>query len=65
MDMKFRLSHNTNAATIQRIGAALRRHGSGTHWIERYRGGVYLHVSEARDVQLLRSDFAEYLDEDS
>lgn len=60
--MKIRLGNDVSAATVERIGAALRRHGSGTHWIERSSGGVFLHVGEKRDVQLLQRDFAEYLD---
>ena len=60
--MKIRLSDDATPAAMERIGAALRRHGSGTHWFERYRGSVFLHVNEERDVQLLRRDFAEYLE---
>lgn len=55
--MKIRLSDNATPAAIGRIGAALRRHGSGTHWFERYRGSVFLHVGEERDLRLLQRDF--------
>jgi hypothetical protein len=60
--MKIRLKDDASAAAIERIGATLRRHGSETHWIERYRGTVFMHVGEERDVHLLQREFAEYLE---
>lgn len=49
-------------STIHRIGDYLRLHGTGHHWIEKYRGDIFVNVSDARDEAILRQIFADLLD---
>jgi hypothetical protein len=61
--MKFLLHKNAGSSAVRRIGDYLRAHGAGRHWLERYRGDVFLFASDPRDELILRTKFAEFLDE--
>lgn len=60
---KFVLASGLGNAAIRDIGDHLRRHHAAGHWIERYRGKLYIHSSEPRSVALLRTDFTNVLTE--
>lgn len=60
--MKFLLHEGLGYSTIRRIGDYLRLHGSGHHWIEKYRGDIFVNVSDDRDQAILREQFADLLD---
>jgi hypothetical protein len=60
--MKFLLHHGLGYSSIHRIGNYLRSHGAGRHWIERYRGDVFLVVSDEADEAILRKEFSDLLD---
>lgn len=60
--MKFLLRKSFGYSTIRQIGDYLRTHGTGHHWIERYRGEIFLYVSDARDETILRNEFTDLLD---
>ena len=57
--MKFRLRQNLGQSSILEIGNRLRTHGSGHHWIEKYRGEIFINVSDERDEAILRSDYGD------
>jgi hypothetical protein len=44
---------------IRKITGRLRNRGSGRHWIERFRGRVYLWVSGRSDAELVLNEFQE------
>lgn len=60
--MKFLLHKGLGHSTIQRIGNRLRAQGSGHHWVEKYRGDIFVNVSDDRDEAILRTQFADLLD---
>jgi hypothetical protein len=60
--MKFLLHKDLRYSTIRQIGGYLRVHGAGRHWIERYRGDIFVFVSDARDETILRNKFTDLLD---
>ncbi len=60
--MRFLLHQGLGYLTIHRIGDCLRAHGSGHHWIEKYRGDIFVNVSDDRDDAILREQFADLLD---
>ncbi|MER9901200.1 hypothetical protein [Mesorhizobium sp. M0130] len=60
--MKFLLRKGLGDSTIQQIGSYLRSHGAGHHRVERYRGDIFVFVSDAVDEEILRSEFASLLD---
>ena len=60
--MKFLLHKDLGHSTIHQIGDYLRSHGAGHHWIERYRGDIFVFVSDAADEAILRSEFSGLLD---
>ena len=60
--MKFLLRENLGQATMHRIGDCLRRHGTGHHWFERYRGRIFVIVADAGDEGLLRTRFLDVLE---
>ena len=60
--MKFLLHEELGYSTIRQIGDYIRAHGTGRHWIERYRGDIFVFVSDARDETILRNVFAGLLD---
>ena len=45
-----------------RLATTLRSHGAGHHWIERYRGDIFVFVSDAADEAILRNEFSGLLD---
>jgi len=63
--MKVVLRDSLGQATMHRIGDYLRRHGTGHHWFERYRGRIFIFifVADARDEALLKNRFPEVLEE--
>lgn len=61
--MKFLLRKNVGSTAIRQIGDHLRAHGAGRHWIERYRGDVFLFASDPRDETIIRTEYADLLDE--
>ena len=60
--MKFLLHQVLGRSTIHQIGDYLRSHGTGHHWIERYRGDTFVFVSDAADEAILRNEFSDLLD---
>jgi hypothetical protein len=60
--MKFLLHHGLGYSTLHQVGNYLRSHGAGHHWIERYRGDIYVFVSDAADEAILRNEFSGLLD---
>ncbi len=60
--MKFLLHEDLGYSTIHQIGDYLRSHGAGHHWIERYRGDIFVFVSDAADEAILRNEFCGLLD---
>ncbi|ARP65588.1 MULTISPECIES: hypothetical protein [unclassified Mesorhizobium] len=60
--MKFLLHKGLGYSSIHRIGDYLRSHGAGRHWIERYRGDVFLVVLDEVDEAILGKEFSELLD---
>lgn len=60
--MKFLLHQGLGHFTIHQIGDYLRSHGTGHHWIERYRGDIFVFVSDAADQAILRNEFSNLLD---
>jgi hypothetical protein len=63
--MKFLLREGLGHSTIHQIGDCLRSHGTGHHWIERYRGDIFVFVADAADEAILRNEFTGCLDADS
>ena len=59
--MKFLLHQGLGYSTVQ-IGDYLRSHGTGHHWIERYRGSIFVIVSDQADEMILRQEFSGLLD---
>jgi hypothetical protein len=60
--MKFLLHKGLGYSTIHQIGDYLRSHGTGHHWIERYRGDIFVFVSDGVDEAILKSEFSGVLD---
>lgn len=60
--MKFLLRPGLGYSTIHQIGNYLRSHGTGQHWIEKYRGDILVIVSDAADQAILRTKFSDVLD---
>ena len=60
--MKFLLHKGLGYSTVHQIGDYLRSHGTGHHWIERYRGDIFVFVSDAADEAILRNEFSDLLD---
>ncbi|TIQ36184.1 MAG: hypothetical protein E5X48_10310 [Mesorhizobium sp.] len=60
--MKFVLHQGLGHSTVHHIGDYLRSHGTGRHWIERYRGDIFVFVSDAADEAILRNEFSSLLD---
>ena len=60
--MKFLLHHGPGCSTLHRVGNYLRSHGAGHHWIERYRGDIFVFVSDAADEAILRNEFSGLFD---
>jgi len=60
--MKFLLHKSVGRSTIRQIGDYLRAHGTGHHWIEYYRGDIFLFTSDPRDEVILRTEFADLLE---
>ncbi|MDZ5698492.1 MULTISPECIES: hypothetical protein [Phyllobacteriaceae] len=57
--MKFLLDRDAGQAAVRQIGSYLRRYGSGHHWVEKYRGDVFINVVEKRDEEILRNEFSD------
>lgn len=47
---------------VPRIGNYLRRYGSGHHWIERYRGEIFVFASDQAGEAILSKEFSGLLD---
>ncbi len=60
--MRFLLHKGLGYSTIRRIGDYLRAHGSGRHRIEKYRGDIFVNVSDDHDEAILREVFTDLLD---
>jgi|GEM_PF-2883828 len=60
--MKFVLHPGLGYSTVHHIGDYLRNHGTGHHWIERYRGDIFVFVSDGVDEAILRNEFSDLLD---
>lgn len=60
--MKFLLHQGLGYSTVHQIGDYLRSHGTGHHWIERYRGSIFVIVSDQVDGMVLRQEFSGLLD---
>ncbi|WP_127144027.1 hypothetical protein [Pelagibacterium montanilacus] len=53
----FALRDDAGSAAVRVIGQALRTYGSGTHWIEHYRGETFINVSDEKDEVILTDRF--------
>ena len=60
--MKFILHQGLGYSTVHQIGDYLRSHGTGHHWIERYRGDIFVFVSDQADEVIRRKEFSGLLD---
>ncbi|TPJ38252.1 hypothetical protein [Mesorhizobium sp. B2-6-5] len=60
--MKFLLHQGLGYSTVHQIGDHLRSHGTGPHWIERYRGSIFVIASDQADEKILRKEFSGLLD---
>lgn len=60
--MKFLLHKDLGQTAIREIGNRLRARGSGHHWIEKYRGDVFINVADDRDEDILRREFLHFVD---
>jgi hypothetical protein len=60
--MKFRLHDNVTELQVREIGNHLRLHGSGKHWLERFRGQKFLFASDQRDQEILLDEFSGLMD---
>ncbi len=60
--MKFLLREGYGPATVREIGDRLRAHGSGHHWIEKYRGETFILVQPGIDEAIMRNEFAELVE---
>ncbi|PBC03684.1 hypothetical protein [Mesorhizobium sp. WSM3860] len=60
--MKFVLRQGLGYSTVHQISDYLRRHGTGHHWIERYRSDIFVFVSDDADELILRREFSRLLD---
>jgi hypothetical protein len=60
--MKFLLHKGLGSATIRQVGDYLRSHGSGQHWTEKYRGDIFVNISDSRDEAILRNEFGHLFD---
>lgn len=56
--MKFLLNPDARQTAVREIGGYLRTHGSGHHWIEKFRGDVFINVVDGRDEEILRNEFS-------
>jgi hypothetical protein len=56
--IKFRLVRGAGRSAIGEIGRYLRIHGSGSHWIERCRGDIFVNVTDKRDESILVEKFS-------
>ncbi|WP_192248757.1 hypothetical protein [Mesorhizobium silamurunense] len=59
---KFLLHKGLGYSTVHQIGDYLRSYGTGRHWIERYRGDIFVFVSDRADEVILRTKFSSLLD---
>jgi hypothetical protein len=60
--MKFLLHQGLGYSTVHQIGDYLRSHGTSHHWIERYRGDIFVFALDAADQAILRKEFSNLLD---
>jgi hypothetical protein len=59
---KFLLHKGLGSSTVDQIGDYPRCHGTGRHWIERYRGDIFVFVSDQADEAILKKEFPGLLD---
>lgn len=59
--VKFLLKSGLGQTAIREIGKYLRAYGTGHHWIERYRGDVFIHTINDKDTQILIRNFSDYV----
>lgn len=55
--MKFRLKNHLGQTAVREIGNYLRAYGTGHHWIERYRGEVFIHTVYDKDTKIMINNF--------
>ena len=60
--MKFLLHKGLGYSRVHQIGDYLRSHGAGHHWIERYRGDIFVFVFDQSDEAILRKEFSGLLE---
>lgn len=60
--VKFLLKSGLGQTAIREIGNHLRAYGTGHHWIERYRGDVFIHTIHDKDTQILIRNFSHFVD---
>ncbi|MEX0953620.1 MAG: hypothetical protein WDZ83_00230 [Rhizobiaceae bacterium] len=61
--MKFLLRHDLGQSAVKEIGHHLRTRGSGGHhFIERYRGDIFVHVVHDEDEAILLEDFSDFIE---
>lgn len=60
--MKFLLHPELGQSAIREIGNHLRTYGSGHHWIEKFRGAVFINPGSETDERILRNEFSSMVD---
>lgn len=60
--MKFRLHPDLGQSAIREIGNHLRTFGSGHHWIEKFRGEVFINPVDETDKRILCNEFSRMVD---
>ncbi|MGB3898028.1 MAG: hypothetical protein WA973_05680 [Mesorhizobium sp.] len=60
--MKFRVKEGYGQSTVREIGSYLRLHGSGHHWVEKFRGEIYVHPGDGPDERILLEEFQQLVE---
>lgn len=55
----FALREGVGNSAVREIGRVLRAYGTGTHWIERYRGQTFINVGDEKDEAILATTFSD------
>lgn len=59
--MKFLLNPDLGQSAVREISAHLRSYGTGHHWLEKFRGQIFIHPGGEADERILKEEFASML----
>jgi len=59
--MKFLLKPALGQSAVREVSAHLRIYGTGHHWLEKFRGDVFIHPGGEEDKRIMKEDFASML----